>query len=104
MKKTLVAIALVATAVTANARTTAKDCEDYGDIVGSMQDIRNQGGPIKLALNDLQNLVQSSSAQNREYGRSLTEIAQYIWSKPQGNMTRSVAVGAGTAVCNEKYR
>jgi hypothetical protein len=104
MKKTLIALALVATSITANARVTAADCEDFGDIVGSMQDIRNQGGAIGIALSNLQNLVKSSNADSRALGQGLTEVAQYIWSKPQGNMTRSVAVGAGTAVCNQKYR
>lgn len=104
MKKIIVALALVATAVTAQARTSAKDCENYGDIVGMMQDIRNKGAGITVATREVQNLVTSSSALERDYGKSLTEIAQYIWSKPQGNMTQSHATNVGTMVCNEKYR
>lgn len=104
MKKIIVALALVASALTAQAATSASDCDDYGHIVGSMQNIRNYGGPQSAALNELQNLKTSRDAESREYGRSLTEVAQYIWSKPSNNMSRDHAMRFGTAVCNDKYR
>jgi hypothetical protein len=104
MKKIIVALALVATAVTAQAATSASDCEDYGHIVGSMQNIRNHGGAMGVALNELQNLKNSRDPESREYGRSLTEIAQYIWSKPTNNMSQDQAMRVGISVCNDKYR
>jgi hypothetical protein len=104
MKKIIIATILATLSFTSFAKTSAKDCQDYGDIVGLMQDIRNKGGSIGLAFNDLKNLTQSKDPQSLEYGRSLTEIAQYIWSKPQGNMTQGRAAEVGTALCNRKYR
>lgn len=106
MKKLLVTLTLAAAAVTAQAQVTAsqQNCEDYGHIVGSMQVIRNNGGSIGMAHNDLRNLTTSTNSDSREFGRSLTEIAEYIWSKPVNNMTRQIAESTGTMVCNKKYR
>jgi hypothetical protein len=104
MKKLLVTLALAATAVTSQAATSAGDCDNYGHIVGSMQNIRNFGGSQGTALNELQNLKTSRDPESREYGRSLTEVAQYIWSKPTNNMSRDHAMRFGTAVCNDRYR
>jgi hypothetical protein len=104
MKKFVLALALVVTATTVNARTSAKDCENYGDIVGSMQSIRNKGGSIDLAFSNLENLKSSRNPESREYGNSLTDIARWMWTKPQGNMDRDHAVDFGTAVCVKKYR
>jgi hypothetical protein len=106
MKKLLLALTLAAAAVTSHAQVTAsqQNCEDYGHIVGSMQVIRNNGGPIGLAHNDLRNLTTATDRSSREFGRSLTEIAEYIWSKPVNNLTRQSAERAGTEICTKNYR
>ena len=106
MKKLLIALTLAAAAVTSHAQVTAskQNCEDYGHIVGSMQVIRNNGGSIGLAHNDLRNLTTATDRSSREFGRSLTEIAEYIWSKPVNNMTRQSAERAGIEICTTNYR
>jgi hypothetical protein len=105
MKKLLVALALTAAAVTSHAATASKqNCEDYGHIVGSMQVIRNNGGSIGMAHNDLRNLTTSTNSDSREFGRSLTELAEYIWSKPVNNLTRQSAEAAGIQICTTNYR
>lgn len=104
MKKLIVAVMIASASLSAVAQTSKKDCENFGDIVGSMQDIRNKGGSINLAFNDLKNLVNSKVALERDYGKSLSETAEYIWSKPRDNMTESRAAVVGTMVCEKKYR
>jgi hypothetical protein len=106
MKKLLVALALAAAAVTSQAQVTVskQNCEDYGHIVGSMQVIRNHGGPIGMAHNDLRNLTTATDSSSREFGRTLTEIAEYIWSKPANNLTRQSAENAGIEICTKNYR
>jgi hypothetical protein len=106
MKKLLIALTLAAAAVTSHAQVTAskQNCEDYGHIVGSMQVIRNNGGPIGMAHNDLRNLTTSTNSDSREFGRSLTELAEYIWSKPVNNLTRQSAEAAGIEICTKNYR
>lgn len=107
--KFLVGAVLVASSFTAFARVpgvnvSAQGCNDYGDIVGSMQDIRNKGGSINLAFNDLQNLLQSKDAGSRRLGTDLQELARHIWAKPQGELTRARAAVLGEAICNKQYR
>ena len=102
--KLLVTFLIVTASMTASARTSQKDCQDYGAIVGSMQDIRNKGGSFELAFKDLRELITSSDALNRNYGKTLTEIAQIIWSKPVGHMTERGATEVGTIFCENRYR
>ena len=104
MKKLLVAFTLTIAAATSQAQTSAVDCRNYGNIVGSMTTIRNQGGGIGIAMNDLRNLINSSSPLERNYGKTLTEIAQVIWSKPAGSLSPAATEKAGEKICNETYR
>ena len=104
MKKLLVAVTLTIAAATSQAQTSAVDCKHYGNIVGSMQTIRNHGGGIGIAMNDLRNLINSPNALERNYGKTLTEIAQAIWSKPIGRLSPATAVQAGEKICNDTYR
>lgn len=104
MKKLLVALTLTFVAATSQAQTSAADCRTYGNIVGSMTNIRNHGGAIGVALKDLQNLVTSSSPLERNYGKTLTEIAQVIWSKPAGSLDPATTEQVGEKICNDTYR
>jgi hypothetical protein len=73
-------------------------------MAGSMQSIRNSGGSINIVFKDLENLVKSTSPLERDYGGTLTGVAQYIWSQPQGAMTRERAAMVGELSCNKLYR
>jgi hypothetical protein len=104
MKKIVIALSLVVAATGAVAQTSAADCENYGHMVGSMQSIRNSGGSINIVFKDLENLVNNTGALERDYGGTLTGVAQYIWSQPQGAMTREQAAVVGEMSCNKLYR
>ena len=106
MKKLLIAVALTFASLTAQASpaiASKQDCDDYADIVGSMQDIRNGGGTLNQAKSQLSNLVNSTDRDSREFGRSLTVIAESIWSDPAG-WPRENAVRLGLSLCNKHYR
>lgn len=104
VSKLALAVGFVAAVASVGAQATSRvDCENFGAIVGDMQNIRNMGGPKQLALDNLQNLFQSRDALTRSYGVRLSEFADYIWNKPVGNMDKARATVLGENFCVSNY-
>jgi len=78
-------------------------CRDYGDIVGSMQDIRNKGAAYSVARKDLMNLLNSKDPGSRRLGNDLDELGKFIWSKPIGYLSEREAARIAEQVCIKEY-
>lgn len=79
-------------------------CKDFGASIGSMQHIRNRGGSIEMATENLQNLLRSEDFGSRQLGVDMLAMAQHIWSKPPNALSRERAEQLGVATCNKHYR